>query len=84
TQSKDLASKESKQLNRMKKDFYKVAEDNKVFPIGGAIWNYVLHPQERPHNPAKVYEYNQSVQRLAEIAAPWIIIVRDMNHRMRV
>ncbi|MCM2350907.1 MAG: arylsulfatase [Bacteriovoracaceae bacterium] len=72
TQSDDLAASQSKRVGQMKKDFYKVAEQNKVFPVGGAIWNYLLHPEERPHNPAKIYEYNQGVQRLAEIAGPWI------------
>lgn len=70
SQAKDLAAKDTAQLDKMKNLFMGEAKDNQVFPIGGGLWSIVWSPQSAPHNPATEFNYTQDVVGVPEFAGP--------------
>lgn len=70
SQATDLAAKNPKQLDKMKKLFMEEAKNNQVFPIGGGLWSIIWSPQSAPHNPATEFNYTQDVVGVPEFAAP--------------
>lgn len=71
SQAVDLASKNPKKLEEMKKAFDVEAEANHVFPVGGGLWS-ILQPQYAPRNPANEFHYTQDVVGVPEFAGPKI------------
>ena len=69
SQAVDLASKNPKKVEEMKKAFDAEAKANRVYPVGGGLWS-VLQPQYAPSNPATEFRYTQSVVGVPEFAAP--------------
>ncbi|HKY64193.1 MAG TPA: arylsulfatase [bacterium] len=69
SQASDLASQNSEKLTELKRAFDETARDNKVYPIGGGLWD-LIHPQFSPQNPATEFHYNRDVTALPEFTAP--------------
>ena len=69
SQAVDLAAKNPKKLDEMKKAFGSQAKANKVDPVGGGLWS-VLNPQYAPSNPATEFFYTQDVVGVPEFAGP--------------
>ncbi len=77
TQDNDLAKTEPERLEAMKRLFLEEAKDNKVFPVGAAIWTR-LHPEDRVKPPYTKWTFDSTTTRLPEFAAPGI--GRESNH----
>jgi arylsulfatase len=69
SQADDLATKESKRLEKMKALFLKEAKENKVFPIGAGIW-LRIHPEDRLKSPYKSWKFDATTTRMPEFTAP--------------
>ncbi len=70
SQSNDLAAKMPEKLTELQKVFFKEAERNKVFPIGGGLWIAVYHPELRLTPPYKEWTFGPNVTRMPEVCAP--------------
>ena len=77
SQSDNLASKEPRRLEELKRLFLTEAEKNKVFPIGAGIW-LRIHPEDRIATPYKSWRFDQTTTRMPEFAAPGL--GRESNH----
>lgn len=69
SQAVDLAGKNPQKVEEMKKAFDAEARENRVYPVGGALWS-ILNPQYAPGNPATEFSYTQDVVGVPEFAAP--------------
>lgn len=69
SEADDLAAQDPERLAAMKDEFLKVAEENKVFPIGGGLY-LRLHPEARIATPYTGWTFDQSTRRMPEFAAP--------------
>ncbi|MGO4836665.1 arylsulfatase, partial [Rhizobiaceae sp. 2RAB30] len=70
SQARDVAGTNSAKVEELKKGFDAAAKSNKVDPVGGGLWSAVLHPEDAPSNPAKVFEFTQDVIAVPEFTAP--------------
>ncbi|MGO4175510.1 arylsulfatase [Bosea sp. TAF32] len=70
SQAKDVAAANPGKLDELKKAFEVSAKDNKVYPVGGALWSAIFHPEDQPSNPAKTFNYTQEVVGVPEFTAP--------------
>ena len=70
SQAKDLAKEQPQKLAALKQAFDRAAQANKVYPIGGALWSVVFHPEDAPRNPATEFHYTQDVTQVPEANAP--------------
>jgi arylsulfatase len=77
SQSDNLASKEPRRLEELKRLFLTEAEKNKVFPISAGIW-LRIHPEDRIATPYKSWRFDQTTTRMPEFAAPGL--GRESNH----
>jgi arylsulfatase len=71
SQATNLATQYPDQLEQLKKDFLKLAEENKAFPIGAGNW-LRLHPEDRVKTPYSSWTFTQNTRRLPEFAAPGV------------
>ncbi len=69
SQADNLATRMPEKLEKMKKDFLALAEDNKAFPIGAGNW-LRLHPEDRIKTAYTSWTFNQSTRRMPEFTAP--------------
>lgn len=70
SQAKDVAAANPGKLDELKKAFEVSAKDNKVYPVGGALWSAIFHPEDQPSNPAKTFSFTQEVVGVPEFTAP--------------
>ena len=70
SQAKDVAAANPGKLDELKKAFEVSAKDNKVYPVGGALWSAIFHPEDAPSNPAKSFSFTQEVVGVPEFTAP--------------
>ena len=77
SQAVDLAEKDPKRLGAMKSAFLKVAQDNKVFPVGAGLW-LRLHPEDRVSTPYRHWQFDATTTRMPEFTAP--SLGTDSNH----
>ncbi|RDL50983.1 Arylsulfatase [Ensifer sp. M14] len=71
SQATDLAAKNPDQLEKLKKRFLELAEENKDFPIGAGNW-LRLHPQDRIKSSYDKWTFSQNTRRMPEFAAPGV------------
>jgi arylsulfatase len=69
SQSRNLAETESERLAKMKQQFLRAAEDNKDFPIGGAIWTRI-HPEDVVATKYNRWTFGPGTRRMPEFTAP--------------
>ncbi len=69
SQAKDLAESNPAKTEAMKQLFMEQAKENKVFSIGGSLWNQ-LHPKDRISTPYTSWEFDASTRRMPEFTAP--------------
>jgi arylsulfatase len=69
SQANNLAAANPKKLEEMKKEFLKVAEENKDFPIGAGNWTR-LYPQDRIKSVYTSWEFTGNTRRMPEFTAP--------------
>jgi len=69
SQAQDIAADNPDKTKAMTALFMKEAESNKVFPIGGSLWNQ-LHPKDRVSTPYTKWEFDASTRRMPEFTAP--------------
>ncbi len=77
SQATDLSAKHPDKLEKLKKEFLKLAEDNKDFPIGAGNW-LRLHPEDRVKTHYKSWTFTQNTRRMPEFTAPGV--GRESNH----
>ena len=65
----DLASEEPEKLEELKALFMKVAEENKVLPIGGSLFT-ILNPQEMKRTTNTEWTLFEGITRIPESQAP--------------
>jgi hypothetical protein len=53
----------------MKGRFLEVAEENKVFPVGGGLW-LRMHPEDRIASPYRSWVFDATTTRMPEFTAP--------------
>lgn len=71
SQAHDLAKAMPDKLAALKKDFLKLAEDNKDFPIGAGLW-LRMYPKDRMTTPYTHWKFNANTRRMPEFTAPGI------------
>jgi arylsulfatase len=76
----DVASEHPDKLEELEALFMKVAKDNKVFPIGGALYT-VLNPQEMKRSTNTEWTLFEGMKRIPEHQAP---NVRNGNIRVEI
>ncbi len=69
SQSRDLASSDPERLTAMKERFMELAENNKDFPIGAAIWTRI-HPEDVVKTKYDKWKFSGSTRRMPEFTAP--------------
>ncbi len=69
SQAHDLAAQQPERLAAMQQEFLKVAEANKVFPIGGGLYLFI-HPEARIASPYKSWTFDGATRRMPEFTAP--------------
>jgi len=77
SQAIDLAAQHPDKLEKLKKEFLKLAEYNKDFPIGAGNW-LRLHPEDRVKTHYKSWTFTQNTRRMPEFTAPGV--GRESNH----
>ncbi len=77
SQATDLAAQHPDKLEKLKKEFLKLAEDNQDFPIGAGNW-LRLHPEDRVKTHYKSWTFTQNTRRMPEFTAPGV--GRVSNH----
>ncbi len=70
SQANDLAKSNPKKLQEMKDAFVVEAAQNKVFPIGGALYIVAYHPEEMKATTLKEWNLYEGMTRIAESQAP--------------
>jgi hypothetical protein len=69
SQADDLAAREPRRLEELKKRFMVEAEANKVLPIGGGLWTR-LHPEDVTSSPYRTWRFDATTTRMPEFSAP--------------
>jgi arylsulfatase len=69
SQAHDLAAEEPERLAKLKELFLAEAEENRVFPIGAALWTR-LHPEDRIGSPYTSWRFDATTTRMPEFTAP--------------
>jgi len=69
SQARDLADEQPERLEAMKARFLEVAEENKVFPVGGGLW-LRIHPEDRIASPYRSWVFDATTTRMPEFTAP--------------
>jgi arylsulfatase A-like enzyme len=69
SQARNIADREPERLTKMKELFLTEAKENKVFPIGGALWTR-LHPEDRVATPYRSWRFDSTTTRMPEFTAP--------------
>jgi arylsulfatase len=69
SQANDLAAARPEKLAELKAAFLKVAQDNRAFPIGAAMWTR-LHPEDVLKTAYTSWNFNASTRRMPEFTAP--------------
>ncbi len=77
SQAHDLAAENPEKLAELQALFLSVAEENKVFPVGGGVWTR-LHPEDRIASPYSSWRFYASTRRMPEFTAPGL--GRQSNH----
>jgi arylsulfatase A-like enzyme len=70
SQANDLAAEMPEKLEQMKETFAIEAARNSAFPIGGALWIPLLHPELRISTPYREWNFGGDVTRMPEFCAP--------------
>ncbi len=70
SQANDLAAKMPEKVAQMKEMFAIEAARNNVFPIGGALWTLVYHPEQRISPPYTEWDFSGDIIRMPEFCAP--------------
>lgn len=76
----NLAAEHPEKLDELKKLFLEEAEENKVFPIGGALYT-VLNPAEMKESSNTEWTFFEGIARIPESQAP---NVRNGNLRVEI
>jgi len=69
SQAHDLAAQYPDRLAELKKDFLKLAQENKAFPIGAGIW-LRIHPEDAIGSPYTSWTFDSGTTRMPEFTAP--------------
>ena len=69
SQANDLAAGHPERLAKLKEEFLVAAEDNKDFPIGGAIWTRI-HPEDVVKTKYTSWTFGPNTRRMPEFTAP--------------
>ncbi len=70
TQAHDLAAEMPEKLAQMKETFSIEAARNSVYPVGGALWVPVFHPELRISTPYREWHFTGDIIRMPEFCAP--------------
>lgn len=70
TQANDLADQEPDKLVQMREVFAMEAARNSVYPVGGGLWAFALHPELRISTPYREWEFTGDITRMPEFCAP--------------
>ncbi len=70
TQANDLAAEQPEKLAQMKETFSIEAARNSVYPVGGALWVPVFHPEMRISTPYREWNFTGDITRMPEFCAP--------------
>ncbi len=66
TQANDLAASEPDKVAQMREMFSIEAAKNSVFPVGGALWIPVMHPELRISTPYREWNFTGDITRMPE------------------
>jgi arylsulfatase len=69
SQANDLAASNPAKLAELKKLFDGEAIKNKVYPIGGGLWDF-LHPEDGVKSPYTEWNFSGEMTRMPEFTAP--------------
>ncbi|MFM8261408.1 MAG: arylsulfatase [Pirellula sp.] len=69
SQAVDISKEFPEKLDELKKLFIDVAKENKALPIGGGLWTR-FKPEDAVSSPYRRWNFDTSVQRMPEFAAP--------------
>ena len=70
TQSHDVAAEHPDKLAQLKEAFAIEAARNSVYPVGGALWVPVFHPEMRISTPYREWNFTGDIVRMPEFCAP--------------
>lgn len=70
TQAHDLAESHPEKLAQMKELFMIEAAKNSVFPVGGALWVPIYHPEDMIATPYRSWNFTGDLRRMPEPIAP--------------
>ncbi len=70
SQAVDLAAEMPDKLAQMKETFSIEAARNSVYPVGGALWIPVFHPELRISTPYREWHFTGDITRMPEFCAP--------------
>ncbi|UOQ57833.1 arylsulfatase [Leucobacter allii] len=70
TQAHDLAERYPEKLLQMKEMFAIEAAKNSVFPVGGALWVPIYHPEDMISTPYRSWNFTGDLRRMPEPIAP--------------
>ena len=70
TQANDVAASEPDKLAQMREMFSIEAAKNSVFPVGGALWIPIMHPELRISTPYREWNFTGDITRMPEFCAP--------------
>ncbi len=70
SQATDLAAKMPEKLAELKELFAIEAARNQVYPIGGALWAVIYHPEQMLAPPYTEWTFTGDIRRMPEFTAP--------------
>ncbi len=70
TQAHDLAAEMPDKLAQLRETFAIEAARNSVYPVGGGLWAFVLHPELMISTPYREWEFTGDITRMPEFCAP--------------
>lgn len=70
TQANDVAAEHPDKLAQLKETFAIEAARNSVYPVGGALWVVVFHPEMRISTPYREWNFTGDIVRMPEFCAP--------------
>jgi arylsulfatase A-like enzyme len=70
SQANDVAADNPEKLAQMKETFAIEAARNSVYPVGGALWIPMLHPEMRLSTPYREWNFSGDIIRMPEFCAP--------------
>ena len=70
TQARDLAAEHPDKLAQLREVFAIEAARNSVYPVGGALWVPVYHPELRISTPYREWTFTGDIVRMPEFCAP--------------